>query len=80
MQSAPLKVVSSERHGDPDELVTFATGAVPAAAHRRFAAAGNHSMMVRTKSAVADTGIRIGNTGAQLGPAAAHRELWPGNR
>ena len=63
--SAPLKVVSSERRAQPDELVTYAAGTVPAALIGAFAAAGNHSMMIETKSAGMVTGIRLGNTGAQ---------------
>jgi len=64
-KSAALKVVSSERRSQPDELVTFATGPVPAALVRAFAAVGNHSMLIETKSAGLVTGIRLGNTGAQ---------------
>ena len=63
--SASLKVASSERRGDPDELVTYATGSVSAALIGGFAAAGKHSMLVETKSAGMVTGIRLGNTGAQ---------------
>ncbi len=63
--SAPLKVVSSERRAQPDELVTYATGTVPAALIGAFAAVGNHSMMIETQSSGIVTGIRLGNTGAQ---------------
>jgi hypothetical protein len=63
--SASLKVVSSERRSQPDELVTYAAGTVPAALIGAFAAAGNHSMLIETKSAGMVTGIRFGNTGAQ---------------
>jgi hypothetical protein len=68
--SAALKVVSSERRASPDELVTFASGPAPAALVDAFAAIGNHSMMIETrsagdKSARLVTGIRIGNTGAE---------------
>ena len=63
--AATLKVVSSERRKDPDELVTFASGSVPAALIGAFADAGNHSMLIETKSAGTITGIRLGNTGAQ---------------
>ncbi|HEY1475859.1 MAG TPA: hypothetical protein VGF53_17450 [Pseudolabrys sp.] len=63
--SAQLKVVSSERRAQPDELVTYATGSVPAALIGAFAGAGNHSMFIETKSASMATGIRFGNTGAQ---------------
>jgi hypothetical protein len=38
---------------------------VPAALVGAFAAAGNHSMMIETKSASTITGVRLGNTGAQ---------------
>jgi len=62
--SAALKVVSSERRDSPDELVTYAAGRVPAALISTFAAAGSHSMLVKTETAQLVTGIRIGNTGA----------------
>ena len=63
--SAELKVVSSERRAQPDELVTYAAGSVPATLIGAFAAAGSHSMLIETKSAGMVTGIRFGNTGAQ---------------
>ena len=63
--SASLKVVSSERRSQPDELVTYAAGTVPAALVGAFAAVGNHSMLIETTSAGMVTGIRFGNTGAQ---------------
>lgn len=63
--SAPLKVVSSEHRADPDELVTYATGTVPAALIGVFTAVGDHSMMIETESDGMVTGIRFGNTGAQ---------------
>jgi hypothetical protein len=63
--SASLKVVSSERRSQPDELVTYAAGTVPAALVDAFAAVGNHSMLIETTSAGMVTGIRFGNTGAQ---------------
>jgi hypothetical protein len=63
--SASLKVVSSERRSEPDELVTYAAGMVPAALIGAFTAVGNHSMLIETKSAGMVTGIRLGNTGAQ---------------
>ena len=63
--SAPLKVVSSQQRSDPDELLTYATGPIPAALIDAFAAVGNHSMMIETASAGTLTGIRLGNTGAQ---------------
>ena len=79
--SAPLKVVSSERRTDPDELVTFASGPMPASLIDGFAAVGSHSMMIETASTGMITGIRLGNTGAQqnlprlaAGCAKAHRQ------
>jgi hypothetical protein len=72
--SATLKVLSSQRRSQPDEVVSFAGGTVPAALIDAFAAAGNHSITVETESAAFVTGIRIGNTGAQqnLPQLAAH--------
>jgi hypothetical protein len=63
--TAALKIVSSERRAQPDELVTYATGPVPAALIGAFAAIGKHSMVIETESAGMVTGIRLGNTGAQ---------------
>jgi len=63
-KSAALKVISSERNSDPDELLTFANATVPASFVTGFAAVGSHSLMITTKSAALSTGIRIGNTGA----------------
>lgn len=63
-KSAALKVVSSQRSGADGDLVTYAAGTVPGALVTKFATIGNHSLTVLTKSAVADTGIRLGNTGA----------------
>ena len=62
---ASLKVVSTQRRSDPDELVTYASAAVPAELIGAFAGVGNHSMMVTTKSDAILTAIRLGNTGAQ---------------
>jgi hypothetical protein len=61
---AALKVASSKRRNDPDELVSYAAGSVPASIVRTFAGAGNHSMVVETRSKGMVTVIRIGNTGA----------------
>ena len=63
-KSAALKVVSSQRSDKPDELITFASATVPAGVIAGFAAIGNHSLMITTKSAGQTTGIRLGNTGA----------------
>jgi hypothetical protein len=63
--SATLKVVSSERRTDPDERVTYASATIPAALIDAFAAVGNHSMLIETRSADSMSGIRLGNTGAQ---------------
>jgi hypothetical protein len=63
-KSAALKVVSSQRSAKPDELITFASATVPAAVIAGFAAIGNHSLMITTRSAGQTTGIRLGNTGA----------------
>jgi hypothetical protein len=60
-----LKVASSERRSQPDELVTYAAGPVPAALIDGFAAAGNHSLVIETESDGMVTVIRVGNTGAQ---------------
>lgn len=63
--STPLKIVSSQRDSQqPDELITFASATVPATLVAGFAAIGNHSIMVATRSALTTTGIRLGNTGA----------------
>ncbi len=62
--AANLKVVSSERRSDPDELITYASGRVPSALIATFAAVGNHSMLIKTESSHLLTGIRLGNTGA----------------
>jgi hypothetical protein len=59
---ATLKVVASDRH-DPDELVTYATGTIPAAMIDGFGGQGDHSMFIETRSKRLFTSIRIGNTG-----------------
>ena len=63
-KSAPLKVMSSRRSDQPDELITIASAAVPASLISAFAAAGNHSLTIVTKAGLTKTGIRLGNTGA----------------
>lgn len=63
--AATLKVASSDRRTGPDELVTYAAGTVPAALIDAFASAGNHSMVIDTRSDGLTTAIRLGNTGAQ---------------
>ena len=63
--SARLKVAASERRTQPDELVSYAAGTVPAALISGFAGAGNHSMVIETESDGLVTVIRLGNTGAQ---------------
>jgi hypothetical protein len=60
-QEASLKVLSSEQHDD--ELVTLATGKIPAELVDGFGADGRHSMMVETQADKIRTAIRIGNTG-----------------
>jgi hypothetical protein len=69
--AARLMVASSERRSEPDELVTYAAGTVPAALIGAFALTGNHSMVIETKTTEIKsdgtaTTIRLGNTGAQL--------------
>ncbi len=85
-ESMPLKVASSERRGEPDELVSYATGTVPAALIDGFATAGNHSMTIETESGGTVSVIRVGNTGAMLnlprlaascGKAAGNRAELP---
>jgi hypothetical protein len=63
-KSASLKVVSSRRSDEPNELATLANATLPASLIAAFAAAGNHSLMITTRSAATATGIRLGNTGA----------------
>jgi hypothetical protein len=62
---AKLKVVSSLRQVEPDELVTRASGDVPVELIGGFAGTGSHSMMITTESAGTETAIRLGNTGAE---------------
>jgi hypothetical protein len=62
---AKLAVSNSVRRSDADELVSYATGSVPAALMRDFASPGSHSMTIETTSRGMVTVIRIGNTGAQ---------------
>lgn len=62
---AKLAVSNSARQADASELVSYATGSVPAALMRDFASAGSHSMTIETTSKGMVTIIRIGNTGAQ---------------
>jgi hypothetical protein len=61
-QEASLQVVSTEKR-DGDELVTVATGLIPASLVDGYGADGNHSMMVETQAGHTYTAIRIGNTG-----------------
>jgi hypothetical protein len=61
-REAALKVVASDRH-DADELVTYATGVIPAEMVDGYGAKGDHSMFVETKTNKIFTSIRIGNTG-----------------
>jgi len=60
-----LKVASSAHQDRPGELVSYATGNVPAAIIGAFAGPGNHSIRIETRSQDTVTVIRIGNTGAQ---------------
>ena len=78
---ATLKVISSERHADTGDVDTFATGTVPAAMIKAFAASGAHSLMVTTASRGLMTAIRLGNTGAgqNLPVLTASCEKAPGN-
>jgi hypothetical protein len=61
-----LKVSSSERRGEPDQLLTYASASLPASAFAIFATAGNRSIVVETESKGMVTVIRLGNTGAQM--------------
>jgi hypothetical protein len=64
--AASLKVTSSERRREPDELISYAAATVPAALIGNFASIGNHSLVIETESKGTVTVIRLGNTGAQL--------------
>jgi hypothetical protein len=60
-----LGMGASQRHANPDELVSYAAGTVRAGMIRDFAGPGSHSMVIETTSKGMVTTIRIGNTGAQ---------------
>lgn len=60
-----LGMGASQRHANPDELVSYAAGTVRAGMIRDFAGPGSHSMVIETISKGVVTTIRIGNTGAQ---------------
>lgn len=62
--AAKLKVASSARRSEPDELMTFAAGQVPAAVIAAFASPGNRSVVIETESDGMVTVTRLGNTGA----------------
>lgn len=81
-KQASLKLATSERRGAPDELVSYATGAVPAALIDSFAGVGKHSVLIETRSDSQVTTIRLGNTGAQqnLPRLAASCSKTPGAR
>ena len=59
---AKLNVMASNRH-DEDDLVTYATGTIPADLIDGFGAKGDHSIYIETKTKDLFTSIRIGNTG-----------------
>jgi hypothetical protein len=61
-REARLNVMASDHH-DEDDLVTYATGTIPADLLDGFGAKGDHSMYIETKSGNQFTSIRIGNTG-----------------
>ena len=63
--TTPLTVASSERRHEPDELVSYAAGTVPASVIGAFASSGSHSVTIETESKGIVTVIRLGNTGAQ---------------
>jgi hypothetical protein len=81
-KQASLKVASSERRSESDELVSYAAATVPAVLIDGFAAAGNHSVLIETQSDGVVTMIRLGNTGAQqnLPRLAASCRKAPGDR
>ena len=62
--AATLKVASSARRGEPDELVTYAAGSVSASVIGAFASPGNRSVVIETESDGMVTVTRLGNTGA----------------
>jgi hypothetical protein len=84
-QLATLKVISSMRQDNSDELVTLASGPVPVALVDYFTALGDHSLTIETESEALATSIRVGNTGVQQSmlkfastcpkPLSAHAEL-----
>ena len=59
-----LRLASSQM-GEGGGLESFATGSISAAAIRKFAGPGNHSLVIETGAKDMVTAIRIGNTGAQ---------------
>jgi len=59
-----LKVVTSERRTETGEIVSFAAGPLSAQVVGAFAGAGNHAMIIETRSEGVLTMIRLGNTGA----------------
>ena len=81
-KEATLKVSSSDRRHDPEELVTYAAGPVPVALVDGFAAIGNHSVTIETQGDKQVTAIRLGNTGApqNLPRLAAACSKAPGER
>jgi hypothetical protein len=64
--TALLKVASSDRQHESDELISYAAGTVPSALIGAFVSNGNHSLVIETTSRDTVTVIRLGNTGAQL--------------
>lgn len=65
-EALALKVGSSERRNGPDQLVTFASGSLPASAISVFASDGNRSIVIETETKGMVTVIRLGNTGARV--------------